>query len=83
MGSVVSLLSDRASFLRVACLQPRWETSPQKLITHPNKGSPKIETERVAGAELKVAQHAFRSAKRARTQRDLRTRDFALRELEC
>ncbi len=30
------------------------KTSPQKLITHPNKGSPKIETERVAGAELKV-----------------------------
>ena len=30
------------------------KTSPQKLITHPNKGSPKIETERVAGAELKI-----------------------------
>ncbi len=29
-------------------------TPLQKLIVHPNKGSPKIETERVAGAELKI-----------------------------
>ncbi len=35
-------------------IQRSFKTSPQKLIVHPNKGSPKIETERVAGAELKV-----------------------------